>query len=252
MQIIPAERPIGLSLHGVSAGYVPGYPILRDLDLEVPAGDCYAVLGPSGGGKTTLLRIVLGLLQPTSGTIERPCLGGGGVRQRGAIGYIPQTLGLVRNLTVRENVLLGALGRLPFWRSMLGRFPGQEIQRADEALAAVGLEGRGEERVEFLSGGQRRRVAIARAVVQRPVLLLADEFLAELDRDTAFEITELLRQLREASGMTMLFVDHDVDTACRIADRVIVVVDGRKVCEMSPDEARPQRTQDLFRRLAIV
>lgn len=262
---LASERPPALILEDVTAGYGKQPAILRDLDLTLPQGESWAILGPSGGGKTTLLRLVLGSIQPRSGRVLRPCIrteGGregdhpaegaatlrhGAGAERAAIGYIPQNLGLVRNLTVLENTLLGALSRLSWWRSLLGRFPPEEVARAEEALAAVGLADRSADRVDTLSGGQRRRVAIARALVQRPRLLLADEFLAELDRVTAREIIALLHDLREQTGMTILFVDHDVETACRIADRVAVLVAGRKVCELEPGEETAALVCDLYR-----
>jgi len=244
--LVSLPAPPALILEGVNAGY-GRKTVLRDVDLTVPQGASWAVLGPSGGGKTTLLKIVLGQLAPRSGRVERPCLDGLNGESRSAIGYIPQNLGLVRNLTVRENVLLGALGRLRGWRSLLGFFPAAEVDAAEAALESVGLGGRGGDRIEILSGGQRRRVAIARALLQRPRLLLADEFLAELDPVTTREIVDLLTELRRATGVTILFVDHDVETAVRIADRIMVLVDGRKVCEVDPSEANAPLLCDLFR-----
>jgi phosphonate transport system ATP-binding protein len=235
-----------LVLRDVTAGYTRSRPIVRNLDLCVPEGDCWAILGPSGCGKTTLLRIVLGLLEPESGEVERPCMAVPGHRS-GEIGYIPQNLGLVRHLTVRENVLLGALSRLPWWRSFAGRFPACELLEAEDALEAVGLGGRGGEYVHALSGGERRRVAIARAIVQRPRLLLADEFLAELDGHTAAEIMELLQRLRRTYGLTIIFVDHDVEKACSMADRVVVMVGGEKVGELDPAESSSGQIRALFR-----
>jgi phosphonate transport system ATP-binding protein len=252
---VPAPNtapPPALILEGVSAGYGRQPPILRDLDLTLPQGESWAILGPSGGGKTTLLRLVLGAIEPRSGRVLRPCVPEEKRAGRGAIGYIPQNLGLLRNLTVLENTLLGALSRLSWWRSPLGRFPAEEVARAEEALAAVGLADRCGARVDTLSGGQRRRVAIARALVQQPRLLLADEFLAELDRVTAREIIALLHKIRAETGMTVLFVDHDVETACRIADRVAVLVAGRKVCELEPGEETAALVCDLYRAPQLV
>ena len=232
-----ADPEIGVVLRAVSARYARSALVLRNIDLVVPLGGCVAVTGPSGGGKTTLLRVVLGLVPPEAGAVERPCLAHcTNGRSCGGVGYIPQNLGLVRNLTVLENVLLGALPRLSWWRSVVGRFPGEEVARAEQALAAVGLDGRGGSRVEALSGGQRRRVAIARALVQRPRLLLADEFLAELDRGCANEMIALVNQLRAETGVTVLFVEHDVDTACRMAERIVVLADGQTMCELDARE----------------
>ena len=232
-----ADRETAVVLRGVSARYARSALVLRNVDLVVPLGACVAITGPSGGGKTTLLRVVLGLVAPEAGAVERPCLirrvNGRGC---GGIGYIPQNLGLVRNLTVLENVLLGALPRLSWWRSVIGRFSGEEVARAEHSLAAVGLDGRAGARIEALSGGQRRRVAIARALVQRPRLLLADEFLAELDRGCANEMIALVNQLRDETGVTVLFVEHDVETACRMAERIVVLADGQTVCELDARE----------------
>lgn len=236
-----------LVLRDISAGYGRGREILEGLSLTVPRGACWAVVGPSGAGKTTLLRVILGSLTPRRGTVRRPALENGAGAREGAVGYIPQNLGLVRNRTARQNVLLGALRRLPWWRTLAGRFPPGEVRDADEALARVGLEDRGDERVGELSGGERRRVAIARALLQRPSILLADEFLAEVDRVTSREIVALLRRLQERTGMTLLFVDHDVENACGIAERIVVLAGGRKVREMEASRVDPARLDALFR-----
>ncbi len=246
----PTVTPPGdsaLVMRGVFAGYERRRPVVHGMDLDVARGSCCALVGPSGCGKTTLLRVILGSLTPQKGLVDRPCLAGLNGGRKCAIGYIPQNLGLVRNLTARENVLLGALGRTRFWRSMLGRFSAADRRRADEALDAVGLGGRGDERIERLSGGERRRVVIARALLQRPRLLLADEFLAEVDRGAADEIIEILQDVRHRTGMTIVFVDHDLETACRIADRVVVMAEGSKLGEFSGNDRSAARVNELLR-----
>lgn len=240
-------RDSALVVRGVSAGYERRRPVVHDMDLDVARGSCCALVGPSGCGKTTLLRVILGSLRPQQGLVDRPCLAGLNGGRKCAIGYIPQNLGLVRNLTARENVLLGALGRTRFWRSILGRFSAADRRRADEALDAVGLSGRGGERIERLSGGERRRVVIARAFLQNPRLLLADEFLAEVDRAAADEIIEILQDIRRRTGMTIVLVDHDLETACRIADRVVVMAEGSKVGEFAGTDRSAARVQELLR-----
>lgn len=239
-----------LVLRDVDACYGHGQ-ILEDFDLRVPCGACWAVVGPSGAGKTTLLRVILGTLVPCHGTVMRPALETESGSRRGSVGYIPQNLGLVRNRTALQNVLLGALNRLPWWRTLTGRFPTREARQAEEALCWVGLRGRGGERIERLSGGERRRVAVARALLQRPDVLLADEFLAEVDRVTSREIIDLLERLRESTGMTLLFVDHDIENACRIADRVVVLSGGSKIRELEASRVDPSRVRELFRMPAM-
>ncbi len=250
-QLAPSVAPQGgdaaLVMRGVSAGYDRRRCVVNGVDLEVACGSCCALVGPSGCGKTTLLRVILGSLPTQEGFVDRPCLGSLNGSRKCAIGYIPQNLGLVRNLTVRENVLLGALGRTRFWRSILGRFSAADRRRADEALENVRLGGRGTERIEQLSGGERRRVVIARALLQNPRLLLADEFLAEVDRTAAEEIIEILHDVRRQTGMTIVFVDHDLDTACRVADRVVVMAGGSKIAEFDGEERSPERVQELLR-----
>lgn len=236
-----------LVVEGVTAGYARGRPVLHDVSFAVPTGAWWAVVGPSGSGKTTLVRAVLGVLKPTLGSVRLPgCFG-----QRDALGYIPQQLGLVRNLSVRENVLLGGLGRMGWWRSLLGRFTAQEVGAADVALEAVGLGGRGDDGVTELSGGERRRVAIARAIIQRPKVLLADEFLAELDSITSASIVAALQRLREETGMTILCVEHDLHAAAQAADRVVVLAGGRKVREVDADKVPADDPAALFRLIAL-
>jgi phosphonate transport system ATP-binding protein len=236
-----------LVVEGLTAGYQRGRAVLHDVSFTVPQGAWWAVVGPSGCGKTTLLRAVLGVLTPTTGSVRRPSINGA----RDALGYIPQQLGLVRNLSVLENVLLGGLGRMGPWRSLLGRFTAAEVAAAEVALAEVGLGGRGADRTTELSGGERRRVAIARAIIQRPRLLIADEFLAELDPITSAAIVTVLQRLREATGMTILCVEHDLHAAAAAADRVVVMASGRKLREVGAAELQASDAGALLKWIAM-
>jgi phosphonate transport system ATP-binding protein len=236
-----------LVVDGLTAGYQRGRPVLHDVSFSVPQGAWWAVVGPSGCGKTTLLRTILGVLTPSSGRVTLPAAAGA----RDALGYVPQQLGLVRNLTVRENVLLGGLARLGTWRSLLGRFTAEEVAAAEAALGEVGLGGRGDDRTTELSGGERRRVAIARAMIQRPKVLIADEFLAELDPITSAAIVGVLQRLRESTGMTILCVEHDLHAAASAADRVVVMAGGRKLREVSSEELEATDPGALFKWIAL-
>jgi phosphonate transport system ATP-binding protein len=231
----------------VTAGYDGRSSVLHEVSFAVPAGAWWAVVGPSGCGKTTLLRAILGVLRPSEGAVRLP----GCQVSRDALGYIPQQLGLVRNLSVRQNALLGGLGRLGRWRSITGRFNAAEVAAADVALEAVGLGGRGDDPVTSLSGGERRRVAIARALVQRPRILLADEFLAELDPVTSKSIVDVLSRLRAETGMTILCVEHDLHAAAQAADKVVVLVGGRKVREVESSRLNADDAAALFRPMAL-
>ena len=219
-----------LSVEALSAGYSAGRPVVQGVSFAVPAGAWWAGVGPSGCGKTTLLRTILGLLSPSAGRVRRAAEG------RDALGYIPQQLGLVQNLSARENVLLGGVARLGTWRSLRGRFTADEVSAAEHALEEVGLAGRGDARPTELSGGERRRVAIARAMIQRPTLLLADEFLAELDPITSAAVVGVLQRLRTETGMTVLCVEHDLHAAASAADRIVVMAAGRKLREVGREE----------------
>jgi putative ABC transport system ATP-binding protein len=197
--------------------------ILDRVDLSVPAGEFLAVLGPSGSGKSTLLALLAGLDRPTSGEvrIDGVAIQGMGENQlallrRHKIGFVFQSFQLLGNLTARENVLLPAeLAGLPA--------PGQ---RADELLAAVGLEGRGHHYPSQLSGGEQQRVALARAFAGRPSILLADEPTGNLDGATGRRILAILGDLQRESGTTLVLVTHDPVVAA-LADRRIHLRDGR-------------------------
>jgi ABC-type phosphate/phosphonate transport system ATPase subunit len=188
--------------------------------LDVAPGETVAILGPSGGGKTTLLKAVAGLLPPRGGLLEvlgtqlpqRP--------PRGSVGYVPQRLGLVRHTSVLDNVIHGGLHETKWLQSLLHRVPAHLGERGARALAALGLADKTDESIHRLSGGQQRRVAVARALVQRPRLLLADEFLGELDPATTEVVVTAVKALQKETGMAIVLVEHQLDQAIRIADRV--------------------------------
>jgi len=204
----------GLVVQGLAVA-LGGRDVLRGVSLDVAPGEVVALEGPSGAGKTTLLRAIAGLV-PARGEIlaaGRPAL-------------VFQQHALANRLTARENALVGALGRLGFWRAALRLWPRAEVAAADAALASVGLAGLEDRRADRLSGGQRQRVAIARALVQRAPVLLADEPVASLDPTTAEGVLGLLRDLALAQGLPVLVSLHQPGLAARFADRVLRLEDG--------------------------
>lgn len=195
--------------------------VIANVNLRVKPGEAIAILGPSGGGKSTLLKALAGLLPPLSGTLETGC------DEAGDIGYVPQRLGLVRHATALQNVLQGGLHETPAWRSFLGIPDPALVARAKAALAEVGLEAHAGAKVRNLSGGQQRRVATARTILQEPKLFLADEFLGELDHDSVNVVAEAVGRLRARTKMTLILVEHHMDHALLLADRVFQVKGGQ-------------------------
>lgn len=192
-------------------------PVLTGINLTLRRGECIALVGPSGAGKTTLLRTIAGLIPPYAGTVS---FAG---RDRGGIALIAQHHDLIETLRVDKNVLAGGLGRMSAWaalRLLLYTSPG-EMAEAEAALAMVGLAGMARRRTAELSGGERQRVAVARALVQAPTLLLADEPVASLDPASAEAVLGLLTGLARSTGTALICALHQPDLAHRFCDRVI-------------------------------
>jgi putative ABC transport system ATP-binding protein len=219
-----AERPV-LRLHGVGKRLRDGadrHTLLRDLDLELAAGEIVAVVGPSGSGKSTLLNLIAGLDRCDDGTIrlgdtDIGALGEGGrtALRREHIGFVFQFFNLIPTLTARENCLLP--------QELNGR---DEATRVDALLAAVGLAGKGHRFPDALSGGEQQRVALVRALAHRPALVLADEPTGNLDEETAAGVAELLFATLRQEGCAALIVTHSAALAAR-ADRVLRLSHGR-------------------------
>ena len=231
-----------LTLKNLSKSYVAGKPVLRDVSLEIAASGITAIIGASGTGKSTLIRCVNRLVEPTSGAIlfegaDLARLSGKELRHaRRHIGMVFQEYNLVERLTVMENLLSGRLGYVSAWRAWRRKFPPEDIRRAFELLDVVGLTGFAHQRADALSGGQRQRVGIARAVMQEPKLMLADEPTSSLDPKTSVEIMDLLVDVARSRGIPVLVNMHDVDLARRFADRIIGMREGRVVFDGPPAE----------------
>jgi putative ABC transport system ATP-binding protein len=202
---------------------------LRGVDLDVRAGELVAVMGPSGSGKSTLMHLLAGLDKPTSGTVtiagtELSALGDAALTRlrREHIGFIFQFFNLLPMLDAEENVVLPL--------SIAGEKPDKAW--VDELMGKVGLEARRSHRPSELSGGEQQRVAIARGLITRPTILLADEPTGNLDSTTGGEILELMRQSVDAYGQTTVMVTHD-PRAAAIADRILFIADGLIVKELT-------------------
>lgn len=229
-----------LSLRGLNKEYTRGQPVLRDINLDFAGSGFTAVIGPSGTGKSTLIRCINRLVEPTSGAVlfegrDITTLSRKALRQtRCRIGMVFQEYNLVERLTVMENLLSGRLGYVSPFKAWLRRFPQSDIDDAFELLEVVGLAGYANQRADSLSGGQRQRVGIARAVMQRPRLLLADEPTSSLDPKTSVEIMTLLRDLGQSRNIPVIVNMHDVELARRFADRVIGMSGGAVVYDGPP------------------
>jgi len=234
-----AHRP-ALSIRGLVKEYVPGKPVLRGVDLDVAPSGIVSIIGPSGTGKSTLIRCINRLVEPTSGAIrfegrDLARLAGRELRAvRRRIGMVFQEYNLVERLSVIENVLSGRLGYVSAFAAWLRRFPPHDVSEAFQLLDAVGLSGFARQRADALSGGQRQRVGIARALMQRPALLLADEPTSSLDPRTAVEIMGLIRELARARGIPVIVNIHNVELARRFADRIVGLSGGAVVFDGVP------------------
>jgi phosphonate transport system ATP-binding protein len=248
-----ALAPGLLSITGLYKEYRRGEPVLKDINLRIEASGVTAIIGPSGTGKSTLIRCINRLVDPTAGQImfrglDLAQLKGKALREaRCHIGMVFQEYNLVERLTVIENVLCGKLGRLPIWRPLLRKFSDQDIAQAFGLIDSVGLSQEyASRRADALSGGQRQRVGIARALMQEPGLILADEPTSSLDPKTSVEIMELLDQVSRQRKVPVIINIHNVDLARRFATRIIGMSSGQVVFDGPPDALQDRNLNEIY------
>jgi len=241
-----------LRIEHLTKQYPGGTQALDDLSLEVADGEFVVVVGLSGAGKSTLLRCINRLVEPTSGKIflddvEVTACSGPEIRKmRRRIGMIFQQFNLIGRASVRTNVMAGRLGHTDPWRSLVGIFPAADHERAQANLARVGIADKAQQRADTLSGGQQQRVGIARALMQEPTLMLADEPVASLDPATSHSVLRYLEEINREDGMTVICSLHFLSLARRYATRVIALKDGRLVFDGLPAEIDESRFREIY------
>ncbi len=241
-----------LRVENLTKVYPTGTVALKDVSFEVPDGEFMVVIGLSGSGKSTLLRCINRLIDPTSGRIvwddvDVTAANPTQLRHiRRQIGMVFQQFNLVKRSKVITNVLSGRLGYVNPWASLLGLWPSSEKVRAMKALERVGIADKANNRADALSGGQQQRVGIARALMQEPRLILADEPVASLDPVLAHTILQYLEALNKTDGATVICSLHFLDLVHRYATRVIALKDGVKVFEGLPNEIDRARFKEIY------
>jgi phosphonate transport system ATP-binding protein len=232
--------------------YPTGDRALRGVSFTVEGHDTVFVIGSSGAGKSTLLRCINRLIEPDRGSVrldgeEITTLDGRALRAaRRRMGMIFQEFNLVERLTVMENVLSGRLGYVSLWRAWRRRFPPADVEAAFRTLDRVGLAGFENKRADALSGGQRQRVGIARALVQRPRILLVDEPTSSLDPRTSEAVLRLIVDLAAEDGIPALINIHDVPLARLFARRVIGMRAGEIVYEGAAAGLTDQQLERIY------
>lgn len=224
----------------LTLNHLDGTPALQDITLRVAPGQFCAVLGTSGAGKTSLLRVLGGLQAPSTGVVRVDGRDLYSAALRPRIGQVHQALALVRQSSTAANIMAGVAGQLPFWRALTGFYPDWARQRAVRLHLAMGLDADALARpVSTLSGGQQQRVALARAMMGEPDLLLADEPIASLDRATAHMVLDFLNARQRQTGMTVVCALHQPDLARAYADQIIVLDRGRVAFAGAAADYRP-------------
>jgi len=241
-----------LRIEHLTKVYADGTVALDDVSFEVADGEFLIVLGLSGAGKSTLLRCINRLIEPTKGRIiwdgmDITAASGEELRRiRRSIGMIFQEFNLIERSSVLTNVLSGRLGYVDPWLSLLHRFPKEEVKRAMRNLERVGIADLAHKRADELSGGQRQRVGIARALMQEPRLMLADEPVASLDPVLAHSILRYLEQLNKEDGITVICSLHFLDLVRRYGTHVVGLRDGRVVFQGLPEEITDERFKEIY------
>jgi phosphonate transport system ATP-binding protein len=253
----PAANPVAamsiLEVRNLKVSYTANGPqILKGIDFEVDSDDFCAVIGPSGAGKSTLIRCINRLVEPTEGDIilfgqsVRPLNGADLRRLRRRIGMIFQEFNLVNRMSVMDNVLSGRLGYTGAFRSFFKAFPKEDIDRALHLLERVGLSDHVDKRADALSGGQRQRVGIARALMQKPEILLLDEPTSALDPKISRDVMGLIRELAGEFKVPVLCNIHDVQLALETCNRIIGMQDGYKKFDGPSKGMRKQDLDEIY------
>ncbi len=240
-----------LKIENLTKVYPTGTQAITDLSFEVKKGEFLVVIGLSGSGKSTLLRCINRLIEPTAGRItwndvDITAADPHELRKiRRSIGMVFQQFNLVKRSSVMTNVLSGRLGYASTWLSLLGIWPDKDRKRALKALERVGIADKAHNRADALSGGQQQRVGIARALMQEPEIILADEPVASLDPVLSHSILQYLEQLNR-EGITVICSLHFLDLVHRYATRVIALKDGIKVFEGAPSEIDRKKFKEIY------
>ena len=227
---------------------------LDKVSIKISEGEMVALLGASGSGKSTLLRHLPGFVTSTSGAIDvlgQTVQSNGKLmpsfkQVRSRLGFVFQQFNLVNRLPVITNVLIGQLYETPWWRSLFMRFNTEQRQKALEALASVGIEQTAWQRASTLSGGQQQRAALARCLVQKAQIILADEPIASLDPESSRKVMDLLQEMNQSHHCTVLVSLHQVEFAVRYCPRTIALNAGRVVYDGPSSALTPDLLAKLY------
>ena len=241
-----------LKIEKLSKTYDSGTYALQDVSLVIDPGEFVVVLGKSGSGKSTLLRCINRLVEPTSGRIflnEKEITGASPSRLRELrkkIGMVFQQYNLVERFSVQTNVLSGKLASMSNIASLLNLFPEADVEKSRQVLNRLGLAGKDLKRSDKLSGGQQQRVGLARALMQNPELILADEPVSSLDPATSNQIMDLLAEFNEKDGMAVICNLHLPSLAKAYGSRIIVLSKGRIVYDGSPTDLSEDKLNSFY------
>jgi phosphonate transport system ATP-binding protein len=241
-----------LTIEHLSKTYPSGTRALDEISLEIARGEFVVLIGLSGSGKSTLLRCINRLVEPTGGRVifdgaDVTRAAGAGLRRvRRRMGMIFQQFNLVRRSSVFQNVLAGRLGYRSAWRTIAGRPGRDDIALAFRNLDRVGILDKAYARADRLSGGQQQRVGIARALMQQPELMLADEPVASLDPATSHSVMKYLEEINKKDGITVICSLHFLSLARRYGTRVVALKAGRIAFDGRPAEIDERRFKEIY------
>ncbi len=249
--------PTAIQVSSLTKSYKTSSVALNGISFEIQPGEMVALIGASGSGKSTLLRLLSGLMPANAGSISTIEINGRVIQTHGKVaadirssraqvGLIFQQFNLVDRLSVLTNVLAGMLHRLPLYRTLLGLFKDEEKRLAIEALKRVGIGQCAYQRASTLSGGQQQRAAIARTMVQQAKIVLADEPIASLDPESSRMVMELLTEMNQKDGCTVLVSLHQINVAIKYCPRTIALSHGDIVYDGPTSALSPRLLRELY------